>query len=237
MNSTNAYASELVSKSKPIEGSVISASFQFKGKGQIDRSWESDPDKNILCSVVLRPLFLEVKDQMVMNMGVALALHDFISLMVNRQVYIKWPNDIYIEDQKVAGILIQNTIRGKNIDASIIGTGININQTSFSEDIPNPTSVALINGSEYDLEKAYLQWFYCLEKRYEALKTNDFQKILEEYTRKLYRKNTTSTFVKLDTESEFLGKITNADLKGRLHILCEDNEILKFNFREIRYVL
>lgn len=237
VNSTNAYASDLVSKSKPIEGSVISASFQFNGKGQIGRSWQSEANKNILCSIVLHPNFLNVIDQMVMNMSVALALHDFISSIVDDPVFIKWPNDIYIKNKKVAGILIQNTIRGKKLDTSIVGTGININQKDFPEEIPNPTSVSLSIGKNVNLDDAYLYWFYFLEKRYEALKFIDFYKVLQEYNSKLYLKDDISSFVKIENKKNFLGTIKGADLKGRLHILTEHKELLKFNFREIKYDL
>ena len=141
VNSTNKYAVEMIAKSKPIEGTVISASFQYEGRGQIGRFWESEAEKNITCSTILRPDFLEASDQFQLNIAISLALHDFIShFLDNKDVKIKWPNDIYVGDKKIAGILLQNSLIGKKVNSTIVGTGININQTEFSGDVPNPTS-------------------------------------------------------------------------------------------------
>lgn len=243
INSTNAYALEFISKSNPIEGTVISASFQYAGKGQIGRFWESEDGKNITCSTILRPTFIRAHDQFYLNMAISLALADLIDHIlkeVDLKASIKWPNDIYVGDEKIAGILIQNSIVGKNLNASVIGTGININQIQFSGNIPNPTSIATLLTREIDLESAFNSLFDFLSLRYTELKTryagNLMQGMKQAYLDRMYRLNTWADF-KTEDEELFSGRIIGIDEIGRLQIQRENDSIKTFSFREIQFIL
>ena len=114
LSSTNAYAAELLSKDKPAEGTVVSTDDQYAGRGQIQNVWESEPNKNISLSIILYPVFLEVRQQFLLNQAISLAVSDSIKEIVPMgTVKIKWPNDIYLNNRKVCGILIQNQIQAK----------------------------------------------------------------------------------------------------------------------------
>jgi BirA family biotin operon repressor/biotin-[acetyl-CoA-carboxylase] ligase len=238
VNSTNKYALDVISKSKPIEGTVISASFQYEGRGQIGRFWESEEAKNITCSTILKPTFLKAQDQFYLNMAVSLAVFDLIHGLLGDKpfkTFIKWPNDIYVNDEKIAGILIQNSIIGKIISASVIGTGININQINFSNDIPNPTSVRNLLNEDIDLESVFKQLFSFLTKRYLQLSNGEFTVLRNEYLKHMYRRHIWSNF---QTEKEsFSGKILEVDHIGRLKILRKNNEEQVFSFREIKFII
>ena len=239
VHSTNKYAIETISKSKPIEGTVISASFQYDGRGQIGRYWESEEEKNITCSIIVHPTFLLAHDQFRLNMAVSLALHDFISHFLpneNHKVCIKWPNDMYVNDEKIAGILIQNTLKGKFISSTVIGTGININQIHFSDTIPNPTSLSLKLNSEIDIELAFQWLFRFLTKRYLQLSAGHVVSLRQEYLENLYRKDIWSDF-KDENDITFSGKITGVDEIGQLQIEMHNGNIKTFAFREIKFII
>ncbi len=239
VNSTNKYAVDITSKSKPIEGTVISASFQYEGKGQIGRFWESEEGKNITCSTILYPTFLLAHDQFRLNTAISLAIYDFVDHFLSNEeleIKIKWPNDIYVGDEKIAGILIQNTIKGKYINSSIIGTGININQVDFSKYIPNPTSLFKILNSRIDIEMAYLWLFRFLTKRYLQLSAGQIDQLRNEYLKHLYRKDIRSGFKEKD-DSTFEGKIIGVDPIGQLVIELQDGVERSFAFRELKFVI
>jgi len=237
VNSTNKYATDMIAKSKPIEGTVISASFQYEGRGQIGRFWESEAGKNISCSTILLPTFLEASQQFQLNIAVSLAVHDFVDHFIDsEEVRIKWPNDIYVGDKKIAGILIQNTLLGKTISTSVWGTGININQVLFSEDVPNPTSLALENMKDMEIDTCMLWLFRFLTKRYLQLKAGHLESMRSEYHELLYRRDVWAGF--MDSEdNRWTGKIIKVDDLGRLVILNTDEEEKVFGFREIRFVV
>ncbi len=237
VNSTNKYAVDMIAKSKPIEGTVISASFQYEGRGQIGRFWESEDEKNITCSTILRPDFLEASDQFQLNIAISLAVHDFIShFLDDKDVKIKWPNDIYVEDKKIAGILLQNSLMGKTVSSTIVGTGINVNQTNFSVDVPNPTSLAIELGNEQDLEVMFAWLFRFLTKRYLQLKNGQVDSLKSEYLDSLFRKDVWATF-KNKNELTWEGKIKGVDESGRLQIEGRKGKLNVFNFREVTHVI
>lgn len=237
VNSTNKYAVDMIAKSKPIEGTVISASFQYEGRGQIGRFWESEADSNITCSTILRPSFLEASDQFQLNVAISLAVFDFVDhFLVDKNVKIKWPNDIYVDDMKIAGILVQNSLMGKTISSSIIGTGININQVEFSDHIPNATSLSLINGNRHNLEELMPWLFRFLTKRYLQLKNNQIASMKSEYLQALFRLDDWAHY-QVESKVKFEGKIIGVDDVGRLQIEDRSKNVRVFAFREIQYVI
>ncbi|MDE5927427.1 MAG: biotin--[acetyl-CoA-carboxylase] ligase, partial [Duncaniella sp.] len=122
-------------------GTVVMAREQTAGRGQRGNSWEAEPGCNITLSLLLRPEGLHPARQFVISQAVSLAIADLVSHFVAAPVSIKWPNDIYVDDRKICGILIENTITGTSIDRTIVGIGLNVNQTEFRSDAPNPVSM------------------------------------------------------------------------------------------------
>jgi BirA family biotin operon repressor/biotin-[acetyl-CoA-carboxylase] ligase len=230
--STNTYATKLLSKSNPAEGTVILTYNQTAGRGQIGSKWESAPDKNVSMSVILYPKFLAAREQFNLNAVVSLAIFDAVSLYV-KDVKVKWPNDIYIGKKKVAGVLIQNTLIGKNIQSSVVGIGLNVNQTEFTSDAPNPTSLKLETEGDIDLTKIVQEIAMALEKRYLQLRSGKAKDIRREYIMHLYRFGKPFAFQR-ENDSYFTGIITGISSLGKLVIDTETGEE-EFALKEVRF--
>ncbi len=232
--STNAYALSLLSKSKPPEGTVISTFRQTEGRGQIGSIWESEPDKNISLSVLFYPEFLRALHQFQLNQAFSLAVRDFVADQLAVDVKIKWPNDIYVEDRKIAGILIQNAITNNHLRSTVAGIGINVNQAAFLTNPPNPTSFLLKTGREFDLESLVLSLCQFIEQRYLQLKSGKIVPLQQDYLRHLYRFATPGLFQRASGEI-FHGTITGLDETGRLRVSINETEEV-FDLKEIKFL-
>lgn len=232
--STNAHAAYLLSKSKPSEGTVISTDNQYDGKGQLSNKWESAPFKNVSLSVILYPTFLTAQDQFRFNQAVSLAIFHTIEAILPGKVRIKWPNDIYIQNRKVAGILIQNQIQGKKISTSIIGIGINVNQGEFKSDAPNPTSLFIASGKVIDLINFRESLYSNLTQQYHALRLKAYKTLNDQYLQLMYQKNTLAKYMIKDNQ-EVEGTITGVNDHGLLQVII-DGKVHEFGFKEIRYL-
>jgi len=228
VESTNDFAMNLTKTEPVFEGTVVRTSHQFRGKGQMGNSWYSDPDSNLAVSVVLKPVSLNGGNMYLLNMAVALAAREFVAMYCN-SVYVKWPNDIYIQDKKVAGILVENVWKGGKLLFSIIGLGINVNQANFPADIPNPTSMFLQTNQTIDLEEAYEKLIWQVEQWYMKFKTKP-QEIKEQYLSKLLYFETSRTFTAEGKEVH--GRIIDVSESGKL-ILMTDQGPKEFGLKEI----
>lgn len=239
--STNDWAVELLSKSKPPEGTVVRADSQSAGRGQFGSRWVSSPGKNLTLSVILRPTWLSVSAQFYLSMAVAVALRDLLEDKVPSTLHlptlqIKWPNDIYLNTHKVAGILIQNTLSGQQLQASVVGIGLNVNQVEFDASLPNPTSMALAFGQYFDLDEVAERLFECLEQRYLQLKSGGGSAIKAEYERHLVLANNPARFVRTADGVEFTGIIRGVTEGGRLRIETDAGEE-SFEVKELRLIV
>jgi len=235
ISSTNAYATQLIAKSKPSDGTVITTYKQLKGKGQGGSYWESEPDKNISMTVILHPRFVAARDQFILNQAVSLGVMDFVKTYISTVVKIKWSNDIYVFDKKIAGILIQNSLVSRNIQNSIIGVGLNINQTVFKSDAPNPSSIFLETQEEVALDVVLQELCKQIEYRYLQLKAGQQEQINEDYQQQLYRLEETH-FYRRPTNEVFSGTIKGVTKTGTL-IIATDKEEETFALKEIAYVI
>lgn len=151
-DSTNSYLDRIAPGSD--HGTVVVAYSQTAGRGQRGNSWESAPGKNITMSLLLRPANIVASNQFIISQAVSVAIVKVLRRHLSSgRVSVKWPNDIYVDDRKICGILIENTLSGKSIDYSIIGMGINVNQQEFLSDAPNPVSMYQLTRLEYDIKK------------------------------------------------------------------------------------
>ena len=148
--STNTYVAEQASHLP--HGAVVYTYRQTQGRGQKGNSWESEPEKNLAFSFLLKNPGIAPSRQFYISEAVSIAVAEMLSQMVPDGIRIKWPNDIYFHDQKICGILIENTLCGNAIAHAIIGIGINVNQEHFVSDAPNPVSLKNITGKDYDLD-------------------------------------------------------------------------------------
>ncbi len=153
IDSTNSYLQNLLDKGEDITDNVVVTDFQTSGKGQGKNVWQSEDGKNLLFSIALDMSFLKAEDQFLLTQMVSVAMINVLkNYLPEENLFIKWPNDIYFNNKKIAGILIKNEIKGIMLGTSIIGIGLNVNQTSFDESLPNPISMKMITGKDYDLE-------------------------------------------------------------------------------------
>jgi BirA family biotin operon repressor/biotin-[acetyl-CoA-carboxylase] ligase len=151
VNSTN--TAMALMGDEAVHATVLRAVTQSAGRGQRGNSWESEPGKNLTFSICLRPQHIPARTQFELSMAVSLGVvHALDAFIDPKRVKIKWPNDIYVDDLKIAGILIENSIDGTVIRRSIVGIGLNINQLTFVSDAPNPVSLAALTDRTYDLD-------------------------------------------------------------------------------------
>lgn len=236
VDSTNSYASNLVNSGKVVEGTIIRAHTQTAGKGQGENRWISQPGKNLTISMILYPRFLPIESQFMLNKSVSLAVLDFVhSILPQGSCKIKWPNDIYSGFSKLGGILINNTISGSAFDASIIGIGININQTRFDPALPNPISIKKLCSGDTDIDHALIVLTGKLDQRYHQLKNGDFLSLDNEYRSNLLGINEERKFK--SEKGVFIGSVMDVDLFGRLIIETADKKRLTFSHKEVEFVM
>lgn len=217
------------------DGDIVWADFQTAGRGQRGHSWESRAGENLTFSVVLEPTFLPVAEQFVLLEAVALSLHDFFALH-GVKTSVKWTNDIYVGDRKAVGILIEHSYSGGKLARTVVGIGININQTEFSEDIPNPISLSLLTGKKYDLEELLRSFEKCLAVRYSQLKNGEWDALQSDYHSVLYRRDEQHTYA-LPDGARFKGIIRGVKSTGDLIVEHENGEKKSYLFKEIEFVV
>jgi BirA family biotin operon repressor/biotin-[acetyl-CoA-carboxylase] ligase len=232
--STNTYAAKLLKNSDLPEGSVVYTNYQSAGRGQMGNKWESEEGKNLLISIVLFPSMINPADQFLISMTVSLGICDFLKRYIS-VCAIKWPNDIYVNNDKIAGILIENSIMGDKIKNTISGIGLNINQEKFLSKAPNPVSLSLLTGSGYDLATCLNQLASDLDKRYKQLISEHFAEIKHEYISQLYRLNILSKY--RDRSGIFTGRIITVTDNGRLQIERKHGNISEYSFKEVDFIL
>lgn len=234
VSSTNTYLKELSENRDLEEGTVVAAEEQTSGKGQRGNSWESEPEKNILCSMLLFPDFLPIKENFLLSEIIALAVKKTLD-MHTENIVIKWPNDIYRDEKKIAGILIENELLGSQYSKSIIGIGININQDFFNENVPNAVSLKQITNFEFDLNTLLRELIDNILFWYEKLRQGESDLIENEYRQSLYRK--TGFHLYADKTGSFRAKIEKIGRDGFLHLITDEGEKRKYMFKEVNYIM
>ncbi len=232
--SGNAYS---VRKDAYTEGVVFYTFNQTAGRGQYGNKWESEAFQNIAISIILSPTFLNAREQFHLNKAISLAVRDTVNDCFSNprsNITVKWANDIYVLDKKICGILIQNALLGNQIQHSIVGIGLNVNQLSF-KNLPHATSLKIEIGKDFDLFELIEKLCLSIEQRYLQLKTRQFNKLHEEYLSKLYRWGEEAIYQYPDGVY-FQGKIVGVNESGKL--LVESKRGLEeFDIKEIKFVI
>jgi len=230
--STNTIAAGLIKSESIPEGTIIHTDFQTAGRGQKGNQWESEEGMNLLFSIVLYPIMISPEDQFIISMIISLGICDFLKIHIPVSK-IKWPNDIYAGDDKIAGILIENSITGNVISYSVAGIGLNINQTVFPGYIPNPVSLKILTGKEHDILTCLKQLAGFLDRRFKQIISGNHSEIRNEYISSLYRLYEWHEFSTMD--GKFSGRIIAVDDSGRLMAEDQNGEIRRFYFKEIDF--
>ena len=234
LSSTNTRAAELLRKNNLPEGTIVYTNYQSSGKGYAGNSWESEDGKNLLISIVLFPSFINPEDQFQLSMTISLGICDFLKRYVP-SCTIKWPNDIYVNNDKIAGILVESSIMDSKIEYSIAGIGLNINQDNFTSGAPNPVSLLQLTGRKYDLNVCLNQLTTDLDGRYKQLIGGNTGEIRKEYVSKLFRLNEWCEYK--DLKANFKGRILTISDSGRIKIEKQNGEIAHYSFRELEFIL
>lgn len=234
VESTNNYANHLVLSKAADDGTVVLAQHQKKGRGQLGNSWESEHGKNLLASFILFPKSLTAANQFYLSKIISLAIIDFLKTETT-VISIKWPNDIYVQNKKVAGILIENSAKGRLISSAIIGVGMNLNQEKFVSNAPNPVSLKQITGNDYDIEEVARQIWEYLNVWYAKIQEGDFNKIDSAYFNQLFRVNEWALFAKQG--ESFEAKIIGIGEFGKLMLEDRNGYISEYMFKEVEFVI
>ncbi|MDR1683632.1 MAG: biotin--[acetyl-CoA-carboxylase] ligase [Candidatus Symbiothrix sp.] len=238
IDSTNRYLNDWAAGQDLEEYITIVAEQQIAGRGQHGNRWDTEAGKNLTFSLLLYPDFLPLSQQFLLSEAIALAVYDALnSLIANallpHSFQIKWPNDIYFENRKIAGILIENELIGTKIERSIVGIGLNINQEQFSDELPNPVSLKHITGETTDLDYLLELIIKHITKRYEQLKSGETDLICSDYHAALYRKANFHPYE--DKDGVFSACIRSVADNGVLRLLTASGEERLYSFKEIKY--
>lgn len=232
--STNETLAEMWRSGTAKEGTVIRAKEQTAGRGQRTSRWESQPGMNLTFSFLIHPRYVPVGQQFFISMLTSLAVYDVVASTVTEEVKIKWPNDILIEQRKVCGILTENFLQERYIDTSIIGIGLNVNQTRFS--YPHATSLALEKNCLLNREEIFFQLMQRLNARLSQLLHGEHEKLTDNYLLALYGYKKFLRYEVVTSGQQFNGKITGVSQEGNLMIMNGDTQqTYRFGFKEVRF--
>lgn len=233
--STNTVAQQLQRENRASEGCTVITGHQTAGRGQRGNQWEAAAHENLTLSVVWYPTFLAATEQFLLSQAVALAALDWarrwLGASAETSLRVKWPNDLYVGNQKLGGILIENTLSGSKIQYSIVGIGLNVNQRVFA--VPTATSLSQLTGRHYDLAEAATRLLECLEGRYLQLRAGHVRQLRQDYLAALYRYRQPHQF--LVAGQPTTGTIVGVEADGRLAVQLADG-VRYFGLQEIRYL-
>lgn len=231
IDSTNSYLRQL-SVTEAIEDfTVVVANYQTHGRGQMGTQWDSQASKNLMVSVFKDVSYLDLESHYYISKVVSLSILEALKTFNIKNLKVKWPNDILSENKKIGGILIENVIKQNKLSATIIGFGININQTEFDH-LPQASSMRLISGRVYALEEVLQVIMVKLQHNFKILEKNKFETLKKAYEKHLFRKDKPSTFK--DAKGQlFSGYIKGVSNSGNLQVLVEDDIIKEFDLKTI----
>ena len=232
IGSTNDWLLTRISNQKFHEGTVVFALEQTNGRGQRGSQWFSQSYNSLTFSLLLKPSFLSPTHAFDLSICVALALSDSLNKL-RSGFKIKWPNDIYFEDKKIAGVLIENQMNRFVYQNAVVGIGLNVNQSHF-DDLSDAISLKQILGLEFPVEKVMEYVCESLEARYLMLRSGHFKDLKKAYMSNLYGLNQLQSFM-VDNK-KLNGKIINVLRNGFLQIELIDGEIRDYDIKEIKFL-
>jgi BirA family biotin operon repressor/biotin-[acetyl-CoA-carboxylase] ligase len=239
VESTNTYAMNLLRDVNPIEGTIVYTDNQTHGKGQRGALWTSKIGQNMTVSVILKPQFLSLDKTFYLSKISALAVYDVLTdILANSQydIKIKWPNDILVNQRKIAGILIENNFTTHSIQYSVIGVGLNVNQVEFGDFERTAISLKLLASKDVDRKMILELFCQKLEKWYLKLKEQKFDLIDETYLNNLYGINEILAFESLD-KTAFQGKMLGVSKMGKLVVELPNLERKEFDIKEVKFLI
>lgn len=237
VNSTNSYAIELLKNVKPMEGTLIHTQFQTAGRGQRGMLWNAEPTSNLTFSLIIKPQFLMIEKSFYLYKIAALACYDALTEILKKgqfDIKIKWPNDILVNKKKICGILIENVLFNNQLNWSVIGIGINVNQNYFEANL-NATSIIQLLGEQTNIDQLLSYICFYFERHYLLLKDNQLNKIDELYFFNLFGVN---EYCWVEQKGKRLRLKVNAISPQGLLVLKDENEsIFEVDVKDIKWLL
>ena len=233
VDSTNSWISKNEEELKaPV---MVSCHTQYSGRGQRGNSWESAPGMNITASVLFKPQNFPASLQFHISEAIALAMVDLLNFY-GIKAKIKWPNDIYVGDRKISGILVENMVVGKDIIRTIIGIGLNVNQVEFLSSAPNPVSMKIITGQSYDIEDMELKFADFIEKF--LFKLENPSVLHDEFMKHLWRFDSNPhPFYDKNKKESISAYIENVREDGLLTLRLGDGSTREYAFKEVEFII
>lgn len=231
IDSTNRFLRELKDEQED-EMVVAVADFQTAGKGQGSHTWESEAGKNLLFSIKVNPRWVPVRQQFLLSMAGAIAIKEALETYVDG-ITLKWPNDVYWNDKKISGTLIETSIDSKGIKTCIFGIGINVNQEAFHSDAPNPVSLRQILGHEVDKDELLQKVIEGFRRYYELLRRADYMDVSGIYHLSLYRRKGFHRYE--DADGDFEGAFVEVEDDGHLILHDKHGVIRSYSFGEVKF--
>lgn len=236
-SSTNTHLANMLQSDANLPNyTVVTTQRQYAGRGQRGNSWESEADKNLIFSLLFRPQNLSIKDNFIISQIVSLSIKYTLDNYTDG-ITIKWPNDIYYNNSKIAGILIENTLNGTLIDVSIIGVGVNLNQTDFISDAPNPISLKQIIAEDTDTTTILTSIMDSVTKLISHYNAVGGDGIMDCYMQSLYRKDGYHNFIDRDTDTQFIAKIDGVTELGHLKLTQSNGTSKTYQFKEVGFLI
>ncbi|ALJ06201.1 ligase [Pseudalgibacter alginicilyticus] len=231
IDSTNSYLKKLSSETSLRDYTVVITNNQTNGRGQMGAVWDSEGSKNLTFSVFKDVSNFYIDNPFFISIVVSLSILKALQSINIQKLSVKWPNDILSDNKKVCGILIENVIKQNNLQSSIIGVGLNVNQTTFNN-LPSASSIKCITGIHYHLDEVLQSIIVHLKNYFSLLQNGHYEDLKQEYETYLFRKNKPSTF-KGGDGNIFSGIIKNVSAAGHLQVLLEDDIVKAFDLKEI----
>lgn len=242
VDSTNTFVHEML-KEEGTDGvispsdlpgfTLVVADDQTRGRGQKGNSWETEKGKNLTFSLLCHPTFLLAAHQFLISQCMAVAIREALKDYVDG-VTVKWPNDIYVGKEKISGTLIECDLQGKGISNCIIGVGINVNQTVFRSDAPNPTSLKCLVGRDVDREEVLTSVMQHFQVWYRRLEAGEEELLREQYKQFLYRRKGMHRYA--DVRGEFCAEIADVEPTGHLVLRFDTGQLVRYELKEVRFV-
>ncbi|HNX87669.1 MAG TPA: biotin--[acetyl-CoA-carboxylase] ligase [Paludibacteraceae bacterium] len=231
--STNLLLKQKMRQEDLPEGYIVYTDFQTAGKGQVGNSWESEPNKNLLFSLLLYPRSIKADKQFILSQITGLGVKKVLDKFT-RDISIKWPNDIYWKEKKIGGILIENSLIRDCINTCVIGIGLNVNQEEFFSDAPNPVSLKQITNIDTNREELMM----LIRAEIMDLYTHSAPEFIHrEYLHSLFRKNGYHRYLETETKTIFLAETENILPDGKLILRTESDDLKEYYFKEIQFIL
>lgn len=234
IDSTNLYLKKIASKSPCENYTVVQAEFQENGRGQMGTVWSSEYGKNLTFSTLILFDNFKIEDQFYLSMAVSLGVLKVLKQHLSQKLSIKWPNDILAEGDKVAGILIENMLSSNLIKKSVIGIGLNVNQTNFPVEIPYVTSLKKLSGTDFNIEDLLEEIIASIQKQVSKVTNKYYKELKEDYLNELYKFKVPAMFVDKN-EKLFMGKIIDVNRAGQLVVEDENEKVRNFSLKEIKF--